>query len=100
MNAYKVWAGDMGYMLILANSPTSAKLDYWTNFAAAWEMFEADADVHCQLIERDVEVATAGEYEKSRYYDLLFAGYIHPDWALDKMAWDWWYHEAGEYGYS
>lgn len=94
MNAYKVWSGEGGYMIVLADTPTNAKLEYWSNFMSPpSEMFGAGADMRCHLIEKDVESRNVREYEKSRYYDLIFAGITHPEWAEELMAYDWRYDD-------
>ena len=81
-------------MIVLADTPTNAKLEYWSNFMSPLsEMFEAGADMHCHLIEKDVESRNVREYEKSRYYDLIFAGITHPDWAEERMFGGWWYDD-------
>lgn len=97
LNAYLVWHEEAHYEITVAAGRTQAKLQYE---CSGCDIFTEGKGLHCHLIERDVECSTGEEYEKSRHYDLIFAGITHPDWAQERMVEGWWYHEAGENGYE
>lgn len=82
MNAYKVWADYLGYIIILAESRGQARASYASDVDG-----EFDMPMHILLIERDVECGTSDEYVKSREIDLLLAGVINPDWYEQQMDW-------------
>ena len=77
MNAYKVDGYGVGYLIILAKSPGQARADYIDEVGSGSDF---TMPMSIKLIEKDVECASVREYVESRYFDLLFAGVIDPEW--------------------
>lgn len=96
MNAYKVWAEDLGYLIILAESRGQARASYVSDVSNAYTGDgEFTMPMHIHLIERNVECDSLNEYMKSREIDLMLAGIINPDWyELMMDCWDNWEGDA------
>lgn len=75
MNAYKVWADDVGYLIILARTRGQARARYTCAVDGEFTM-----PMHIALIERNVEFVSELAYTNSRWVDLILAGVINPDW--------------------
>lgn len=86
---YKVYAGDLGYLFIAAQNRSDARQLYWQEATDMPEedMYIANTDMHCFLIERNTEFLP-GEctrrYIESRYFDLVQADIIDPEWIREK----------------
>lgn len=103
-NLYKVWSGDIGFVLIHAETASEAKLQYAAGYTgmSQSDVFRAGADMHCKLIFRGIDDAYPdNEDDEIRCvrlldHDLIMAGIDHPLWAQERMVNGWWYHEGLE----